>query len=211
MALDYLVELSTNIKGKFSVGYIEWMYGGIGGEVIYMPTNRKWALGLDSYLVKQRDFDQKFSFQDYETVTGFLTFYRDIPFYDLRLELSAGKFLGKDKGFQIDLSRRFSTGARVGAGFALTDCDSQCVGEGSFNKWIYFELPMDLFYINSSTRSKAGYQWAPLTKDAGQKIASSNLYDIVKSAPDEIDILRTKQLSIRKIFNGFGVNPKQRL
>ena len=211
MALDYLVQFSPNISGKFSAGYIEWMYGGLGGEFIYMPSNRKWALGLDAYFVKQRDFDQKFSFQEYETITGFLTFYRDIPFYDLRLELSAGKFLGKDQGIQIDLSRRFSSGARVGGGFALTDCDSQCVGEGSFNKWIFFELPMDIFYINSSTRSKAGYKWAPLTKDAGQKIASSNLYDIMKSAPDEIDSLRTKQLSIRKIFNGFGVSPKERL
>ena len=50
-----------------------------------------------------------------------------------------GKFLGKDKGAIIDISRRFASGARVGGKVALTDCDAACVGEGSFNKWIYFQ------------------------------------------------------------------------
>ena len=68
-----------------------------------------------------------------------MTFYYDVPFNDMRLKLSAGQFLAKDKGAHIDLSRRFDTGARIGAIVALTDCDSACVGEGSFNKWIYFQ------------------------------------------------------------------------
>ena len=121
------------------------MYGGIGGEVLYMPENKHWALGIDAYWVKQREFDQKFSFQDYQTVTGFVSFYYDLPFYDMRFKGRRGKFLGKDTGVNIDLSRRFKTGARVGAMASLTNCDAACVGEGSFNKWIYFTLPMDLF------------------------------------------------------------------
>ena len=122
------------------------MYGGIGGEVLYMPDDKQWALGVDAYWVKQREFDQKFSFQDYQTVTGFVSFYYNLPFYDMRFKGSVGKFLGKDTGVNIDISRRFKTGARVGAMASLTNCDASCVGEGSFNKWIYFTLPMDLFY-----------------------------------------------------------------
>ena len=91
------------------------MYGGVGGELLYMPDNKRWALGLDAYWVKQREFDQKFSFQDYQTVTGFVSFYYNLPFYDMRFKGSVGKFLGKDTGVNIDLSRRFKTGARVGA------------------------------------------------------------------------------------------------
>ena len=208
MALDYLVNINRNLNAKMSVGYLEWMYGGIGGEILYMPDDRRWGVGLDAYWVKQRDFDQKFSFKDYQTLTGFISYYRDIPFYDMRLKVSAGKFLAKDKGAHIDISRRFDTGARVGAVVALTDCDAECVGEGSFNKWIYFELPMDLFYTQSNTRAKAGYAWSPLTKDAGVKIESGGLYNLMMNATDEVDSLRLKSWSFGKILSGFSTKPK---
>ena len=210
-ALDYILELNPNIKAKLSAGYLEWMYGGFGGEVLYIPDNKRWALGIETYWVKQREFNQGFSFKDYETVTGFLTYYRDIPYYNMRTKLSLGKFLGKDIGAHIDISRRFKTGARVGAIAALTNCDSKCVGEGSFNKWIYFELPMDLFYTQSSTRSKTGYAWSPLTKDAGTKVESGGLYNLVVNASDEVEILRQKSWSVKKILSGFSTSPKQKI
>ncbi len=205
MAIDYLVDFNNqNLKAKMSFGYLEWMYGGLGGEVLYMPDHRRWALGIDAYWVKQREFDQSFSFREYETVTGFISYYQDIPFYDMRLKVSAGKFLGKDTGMYFDLSRRFKTGARVGGAFALTNCDSACVGEGSFNKWIYFEIPMDLYFTQSNTRGKAGYVWSPLTKDAGTKVEQGSLYNLMMNATDEVDSLRQTSWSIRKIFGGFS-------
>jgi hypothetical protein len=210
MAFDYLVDLHPNLKGKLSAGYLEWMYGGIGGELLYMPDNKRWAIGVDTYWVKQRDYDQKFSFKDYETVTGFLSYYQDIPFYNMRLKLSMGKFLGKDVGAMIDVSRRFNNGARVGGFAALTDCNPACVGEGSFHKGVYFELPMDLFYVQSTTRNRTGYSWSPLTKNAGAKLETGGLYYLMSNATDEVDVLRQKSWSVKKIFSGFGVKPQSR-
>ena len=210
MALDYNYSITENLLGRFSVGYLEWMYGGLGGEFLYIPDHKNWAIGVDAYWVKQRDFDQKFSFQDYDTVTGFISFYYDLPFYNLRLKTSGGRFLAEDKGVHIDLSRRFNNGSRVGAIIALTDCDSECVGEGSFNKWIYFSLPMDPFYTRSNTRGKANYAWSPLTKDAGQKVEPGSLYNLMTHAQDEVDTLRKKQWSMTKIISGFGTRPKNR-
>jgi len=209
MALDYLMDISPNLKAKITAGYLEWMYGGFGGELLYMPESKNWGVSFDTYWLKQRDYDQKFSFKDYQTVTAFVNFYYDMPFYNMRLKTSVGKFLAKDKGFTLDLSRRYTSGARVGARLALTDCDAACVGEGSFNKWIYFNLPMDLFYINSSTRGKSGFTWSPLTKDAGQKVDNGNLYDLVVHAQDEVDSLRKPQWSFKKIVSGFSTSPKK--
>jgi len=127
------------------------------------------------------------------------------------LKLSAGKFLGKDVGAMIDVSRRFKSGARVGGFAALTDCDSECVGEGSFHKGIYFELPMDLFYIQSTTRKKTGYSWSPLNKDAGAEISRIELYELMSDASDEIDQLRPTSWSVKKILSGFGTEPKKQL
>ena len=211
MALDYLFEINPNLIARITAGYLEWMYGGIGGEVLYVPDHQNWALGVDAYWVKQREFDQKFSFRDYQTVTGFVNFYYNLPFYDMRLKVSAGKYLGKDVGVSLDVSRRFKTGARVGATVAITDCDASCVGEGSFNKWVYFTLPMDLFYTRSTTRGKARYAWSPLTKNAGQKLEAGALYGLMMDAPDEVDSLRRKSWSVKKIFSGFGTMPKKKI
>jgi hypothetical protein len=211
MQLDYLLDLHPNVKGKITAGYLEVMFGGVGGEVIYMPDHKQWALGLNAYWVKQRDFDQKFGFQDYDTVTGFLSYYYDLPFYDMRLKIDAGRFLAKDVGVHVDLSRRFDTGARVGAIVALTNCDPDCVGEGSFNKWIYFELPMDLWLARSSTREKTNYAWTPLTKDAGQKAEVGELYTLMVDAKDEVDSLRRTPWSVKKILSGFGTSSKKKI
>ena len=169
------------------------------------------ALGLDATWVKQRFWDQRFSFQNYETVTGFLSFYYDLPFKDLRFKMTGGKFLGKDTGVHLDVSRRFFTGARVGAIVAITNCDPGCVGEGSFNKWIYFELPMELFSRTATKRGSAGFSWSPLTKDAATKVAGGGLYYFMTDATDEVDFLRKKPLSVKKILSGFGVTPKKKI
>ena len=80
MALDYNYQITDNLFGRMSLGYLEWMYGGAGGEILYMPDHKNWALGIDAYWVKQRDFDQGLSFQDYNVFTGFMSFYYDMPF-----------------------------------------------------------------------------------------------------------------------------------
>ena len=208
MQLDYLMDINRNLKAKLTAGYIEWMYGGIGGEIIYAPDNKHWAIGMDAYWVKQREFDQKFSFRDYDTVTGFLSYYQELPIYNMRLRVAAGKFLGKDKGVELDISRRFKTGARIGGMVELTDCDANCVGEGSFNKWIYFRLPMDLFYINRSTREKVGYAWSPLTKDAGTRVEPGSLYNLMIDATEEVDTIRMKPWSFSKFISGFSLKPE---
>ena len=209
MQFDYLWDIHPDLKVLASAGILEWMFGGIGGEVVYMPHGKHFALGLDAWWLKQREYDQKFSFRDFETVTSMLSFYYDLPFYNMRTKVSVGKYLGEDKGATIDISRRFKSGARVGGIVAFTDCNPACVGEGSFNKWIYFTLPMDLISQNNSSRATSTFKWSPLTKDAGQRVAAGGLYDMMRNAPDEVDTLRRKNWSIRKIFSGFSTTPKK--
>ncbi len=62
LSFHYFADLHPNVKGVISGGYLEMMFGGVGGEVVYMPDHKQWALGVDAYWLKQRDFDQKFGF-----------------------------------------------------------------------------------------------------------------------------------------------------
>ncbi len=149
-----------------------------------------------------------FSFLDYQTITGHINFYYDLPVYNLRLKTSLGKFLAEDKGINFDISRRFNNGTSVGAMVSLTDCDSDCFGEGAFNKWIYFTMPMDFSYSNT-TRNKTNFGWSPLTRDGGVKVEpGKKLYAIQMDARDEIVVLSRKQWSLKKLFGGFSTKPK---
>ena len=130
----------------------------------------------------------------------------------MRFKINWGRFLAKDVGVHLDLSRRFNTGARVGAIVALTDCDPDCVGEGSFNKWIYFSFPMENWTPEATTRAKSAYSWSPLTKDAAQKVTGTGeLYFLMTDAKDEVDILRKKPWSVKKILSGFGTSSKKKI
>ena len=70
---------------------------------------------------------------------------------------------------------------------------------------------MDLWLTRSSTRTKANYSWSPLTKDAGQRFEPGSLYNGMVSAKDEIETLRRKPWSVKKILSGFSTTPQKRI
>ena len=59
---------------KFSAGIFERMFAGYGGEFLYRPFSKNYAIGLEAWRVRQRDFKQNLDFRDYETSTGHLIF-----------------------------------------------------------------------------------------------------------------------------------------
>ncbi|WP_246131636.1 YjbH domain-containing protein [Pistricoccus aurantiacus] len=150
-------------------GYLEMMYAGVGGEVLYRPFNSAFALGADINYVKQRDFDQQFGLRDYDTVTGHLSAYVETGVKDVLAKFSLGRYLAEDWGGTIDLSRQFDSGVRMGAWATFTDVSSEEYGEGSFDKGLYVSLPLDAFFTTSS-RSSVGLSWSPLTRDGGARL-----------------------------------------
>jgi hypothetical protein len=70
---------------------------------------------------------------------------------------------------------------------------------------------MDLWLARSSTRKKLTYAWTPLTKDAGSKVEAGELYGLMVDAKDEVDSLRRKPWSVKKILSGFSTTPQQRI
>ncbi|TDU26645.1 exopolysaccharide biosynthesis protein YbjH [Panacagrimonas perspica] len=173
-----LVRLETNYVwsprpswyARLSGGIFEEMYGGIAGEVLYRRPEARWAVGLDVNRVRQRDFDQRFSFRDYEVTTGHLTGYFQLPFYGMSAQLSAGRYLAGDKGGTLELSRRFASGVSAGLFATKTDVSSEDFGEGSFDKGFFVIVPFDLFFARSSSNRTVPLVFRPLTRDGGQRV-----------------------------------------
>ena len=131
---------------------------------LYRPFESSWALGAEVYNVKQRAFDMRFDFRDYETVTGFVNFYYKEPRTNIIASLKMGRFLAEDSGFNLDLARRFESGLRLGVFFARTDISEIEFGEGSFDKGFYFQMPVNMFFGRHS-KGIFGTGLRPLTRD----------------------------------------------
>lgn len=154
--------------GWYVMGYgglLESMFAGVGGEVMYRPFGRGVAFGLDLNYVQQRDFEQDLGLRDYRVLTGHASLYWRTGWQDVLATVKAGRYLAKDIGVTVDLSRQFSNGVTMGAYATLTDAGKD-FGEGSFDKGIYVRVPFDLF-MPKATRSEAAVNWNPLTRDGG--------------------------------------------
>jgi len=170
---NYVWSPATDWKARLSAGIFEEMYAGVGSEILYSQPYSSWAIGLDANWVRKRDFEQRLGFQDYSVATGHLTGYFDLPFYDLHMNLSVGRYLARDVGGTIELSRTFASGVVVGAFATKTDVSAEEFGEGKFDKGFFIYVPFDMFFPRS-TRRGASLAFRPLTRDGGQKVRDGN-------------------------------------
>lgn len=172
--------LGENWFGMAYGGLLEQMFAGGGGEILYRPFNSNFALSAQANYVRQRDFDTRFELQDYTTWTGHLTAYVHTGIKDVLAKFSVGRYLAKDIGATLDVSRQFESGVRLGAFATITDAGDK-FGEGSFDKGIYLSMPLDLFFTSSS-RGNANVTWRPITRDGGAKLARRySLYGLTET------------------------------
>ena len=161
--LDYHLTPAINHHIMMSAGIFEDMFSGIGGEYLYFKPNTNYSFGIDVFKVFKRDYDWRFGLLDYENTMATLNFnyrnYGTIPF-DMRV--SAGEYLAGDVGYTIELSRTFYNGVYFGVFATFTDVTAEQFGEGSFDKGIFFNIPIVGNLVN--------YTWRPLTKDPGAKL-----------------------------------------
>jgi len=178
LKLEYMFSPYKDVFGRLDIGLLEEMFGGIGGEILYRPFKKNYFLGLSIHRVKQRDFDQRFSFREYKTTTGFLELYNEWP-GEVTSQLLIGKYLAGDKGATLNLSRRFKTGFRVGVFATKTNLSAEEFGEGSFDKGFYISIPVNMFYSNYQN-GNITFGLHPLTKDGGAVLNYHNwLYSIL--------------------------------
>ena len=165
---------------RISLGYLEQMFGGVSGELLWKPVDSRLAIGIELNYVKQRDFDQRFGFQDYDVATGHLSAYFDFG-NGYHAQIDAGRYLAGDTGFTVTVERQFANGWRVGGFFTLTDVSAEDFGEGSFDKGITFTVPVSWF-VGSPSRRSVSATIRPVQRDGGARLnVSDRLYDQIRS------------------------------
>jgi len=177
----YYFQPGTDLYGRFTAGYLETMYAGVSGEMLWAPYDSPLALGVEMNYLRQRDFDGGFGLFDYTVATGFASAYWRVN-QDFTAKLDVGRYLAKDYGATLSLSRVFANGWSVGAFATFTDVSAKQFGEGSFDKGITLTIPLGWFN-GKSNNVVAPITMRPLTRDGGQQVnVDGRLYGIVNQA-----------------------------
>jgi hypothetical protein len=179
---SYTFQPTPELYARLAAGYLEDMFAGVGGELLYRPFGERWALGLDIWDVRQRAFDRLFALHPYQVITGQLTLYYDLPWHDVSLRIHAGRYLAGDYGATFEAVRRFDTGVEIGAWFTLTNVSAQRFGEGSFDKGIIIRIPLE-WAGRYATQSVYDLELRSVQRDGGQRLNNvERLYDTTESS-----------------------------
>lgn len=180
--------LGPDFYGRVTAGYLERMYAGVSGEVLWKRVDSRLALGAELNYVQPRDFDQQFGLRSRVTPGGTIPEFNGhvSAYYDFgngfHGQVDAGRYLAGDWGSTIALDREFANGWKVGAFATFTDVSSRQFGEGSFDKGIRFTVPLS-WLLGQPTKQKASGIIRPLTRDGGQRLdVDGRLYETIRGS-----------------------------
>ena len=113
LTLAWYAKPAPELYSRVTVGYLERMYGGVSGELLWQQPDKPYALGAEINYVQQRDYDQLFGFQRLQR--------RHRPYLGLlrfgdgyHAQLDVGRYLAGDYGATLALDREFANGIKVG-------------------------------------------------------------------------------------------------
>lgn len=184
LTASYYTKIAPDVYARATGGVVEQMFTGAGGEVLWRPYGKSWAVGADLWDVYQRNFDELFGLQHYHVLTGHVTLYVNTHWHDLVASVSAGRYLAGDYGATFELDRRFDTGVVIGAWMTFTNVPFSKFGEGSFDKGIRIVIPTE-WAVPFGTSTSYEMDLRPIQRDGGQKLnGDAVLYGMTQTSSD---------------------------
>ncbi|MDA9735027.1 YjbH domain-containing protein [SAR116 cluster bacterium] len=168
-----IFKFSSDIYGRITMGYLEPMFAGISAEAMYFPINKNFSIGAEINNVKSREYRQLFKTREIKgmaNTNGHVSGYWDTNFYDYLTQVDIGKYLANDNGATLTVSRNFSNGWKIGGFFTLTNATAREFGEGSFDKGIFLNIPLNSV-TPFETQSSIYELIRPLQGDGGQRVS----------------------------------------
>lgn len=182
--LGWIHTLSPAIHVAATAGYLEEMYAGIGGEILYRPFESPFAIGFDGWSAMKRHPDSPLALglRGDRTWTGHVNMFYDIPDTDITAYAKLGRFLGGDWGVSAGAETQFENRMKVKAYVTATDSGDKDVFGSDRNMiaGLHLSVPLgSLRFIpeGSDTRVRIGQAG----RDDGQMIDKPvSLYDLTE-------------------------------
>lgn len=180
---EVITKLSPALYGRVTAGYLETMYGGVSGEVLWKPATSSVGLGAEVNWVTARETDGLFGFRELDglaEVNGHLSLYWDTGFQGYEAQIDVGRYLAGDDGATVTLSRRFNNGWEVGGFFTLTDVSEEDFGPGSFDRGVRITVPL-AWGRAEQNRSRFTSSFGSAFNDGGARLeVPRRLYPLVR-------------------------------
>jgi hypothetical protein len=183
--IGWLKTLKTDVHLALTAGQLEEMYGGFGGEILYRPFGKTWAIGADMYEALKRDpaYTLNLGYNGDHLLTGHVNAWYEIPQTNMTAQLRLGRYLAQDLGGTLALSNRFENGAALEAFVTTTDAADFDLFGGTTHVYsgVKFSVPLgSIKYIPQG--SEARFTLAPFGRDAGQSLDPPvTLYDTTEA------------------------------
>jgi len=189
LMLNQYLTLDERLYARASAGYYEEMYGGVGGQLLYLPKASHWAADISVDALQQRGYKGWFDKYDYKTVTALGALHYKLP-YDITATARVGRFLARDEGARLEFKRRFPSGVEIGAWYTKTngkDITNPGTPTNPYNdKGIFLTIPLNIM-LPSDTQATAGMSLSPWTRDVGQIVTSpGDLYELFEQPRRDI-------------------------
>ena len=167
----YTVMPDTHIA--VSAGYLEEMFAGYGGEILYRPFGKTFAIGAQAWQVNKREPDSTLAkgLASDKKNTAHLNLYYEVPNQNMTLHGKVGRYLAEDFGATIALDKTFENGSKISGFVTATDeADEDIFGDTThIYSGISFSLPLgNAPYIPAGSEIRVTS--APLARDTGQMI-----------------------------------------
>jgi len=181
-----------NLYASAHAGYLEEMFFGVGGELLYRPSDSPFAVGVEAWHTARRypylggllnvNDDQR-------QTSALLNLWADMPDYPVTLGLSAGRFLDGDTGIQAKTIYKPAQGWRVEGFATLSNEEDQTLKNKNTNVFAGLKVTMPLGQFKKlPDNSRQTFEFKPFARDKGQRINNPyTLYDLT-------DTWQTKQL-----------------
>jgi len=181
---SYTQSFTPALHMALSMGYLEEMYAGFGGEILYRPFELRFALGAESWQAFKRDpySDLNLGLNGDHVLSGHINAWYDMPHWDTTIKASFGRYLAEDTGTTLSLLKHYTNGARLEGFITLSDlADSDLFGSTTHaHHGLRLTLPLGGFH-RALRGGNIDVSASPFGRDAGQKLEKPfDLYETTR-------------------------------
>ncbi len=121
--LSWLTTIRDGFYGAITSGYLEEMYGGAGGEILYRPYGKTYALGVELWQAFKRDpyAPLNLGYSGDHVLSGHVNAWYEVPETGITLQAKIGRYLAEDWGATLSVNHEFGNGADLSAFVTITD------------------------------------------------------------------------------------------
>lgn len=182
--LSWLHSISQSTHVHLTAGYLEEMFAGYGGEILYRPFKKRFAIGGEIWQTQKRNplSNLNAAISDDKNLTGHVNLFYEMPNLTTTIYAKAGQYLDEDLGATLGIKNKFKNNSTLEGFITTTNESDQDIFGGNSHLYggMRFTLPLgSIPFIGKG--SEARFAALPFARSTGQILNHPNaLYDVTE-------------------------------